>query len=176
MRSHRSQESLRSSLTQFNRPISRICFGLWFSCGLFFLTLFLFLAFEVMVPSCVFARSIATPWATGSGDVSFQSLVYGSSSAADVVRVMGNQPDEVIRGEQMFPVIENYYYYDADKSGSASIFVFENGLLVGLQMLTSGQQLVDMTYLLPSNGDRSLNQPMLGGYMPYYPVFPLTSW
>lgn len=119
------------------------------------------------------ARTIATPW---TPEVSFQSLVYGASSTADVVRVMGQPPDEMIKAEQMFPVVENLYYYDPDKSGAATVFVFENGLLVGLQLKTPGDQFVDLTYMLTNNDDRSLNSPMLGGYMPYYPYYPLTHW
>lgn len=132
--------------------------GLLFSCGLFFTS------------PIAEARSITTPW---TPETSFQNLVYGSSSSVDVVNVMGNPPDEIVRSEQMFPVVENFYYYD--KTGAATVFVFENGLLVGLQLKTPGNQYVDMTYFLANNGDRMLNLPMLQGFMPYYPYFPLTS-
>lgn len=119
------------------------------------------------------ARTIAAPW---TPEVSFQNLVYGASSTAEVVRVMGQPPDEVLKAEQMFPVVENFYYYDSAKTGAATVFVFENGLLVGLQLKTPGDQFVDLTYMLTNNNDRSLNSPMLGGYMPYYPYYPLTHW
>ncbi|MCE3234193.1 MAG: hypothetical protein K0Q50_373 [Vampirovibrio sp.] len=119
------------------------------------------------------ARTIATPW---TPEISFQSLVYGASSSADVVRVMGQPPDEVLKAEQMFPVVENFYYYDSAKSGAATVFVFEGGLLVGLQLKTPGDQFVDLTYMLTNNNDRALNSPLLGGYMPYYPYYPLTHW
>lgn len=130
------------------------------------------------------ARSVVTPWNGGSMDGAvgrpgyrnFQELVYGSSSQADVVRVMGMPPDEVVHAGQMFPVIENYYYYDEDKSGAATVFVFENNMLVGLQMKTAANQFVDMSYFLANNGDRQMNQFMLGGYMPYYPWFPIPTW
>jgi hypothetical protein len=161
MRSHRSQGNRRSSLTQF-KWILGICLCLLFLCDLFL--------FHAPL-AC--ALNSATPW---SPDASFQNLVYGSSSEGDVTRVMGKEPDEVVRGEQMFPVIENYYYYDENKSGAATVFVFENGMLVGLQMKTAGNQFVDLTYFLANNGDRYLNSPLLNGYMPYYPLYPLTSW
>ena len=119
------------------------------------------------------SRSAATPW---TSEMNFQSLVYGSSSTVDVVRVMGKQPDEIVRSEQMFPVIDNFYYYDEDKSGAATLFVFENGLLVGMHLKTAGNQLVDCTYFLTNNGDRMLNYPMLQNYSPYYSYFPLTYW
>jgi hypothetical protein len=120
-----------------------------------------------------FCRSAATPW---TSETNFQNLVYGSSSSVDVVRVMGQQPDEILRSEQMFPVVENFFYYDADKSGAATVFVFENGLLVGMHLKTAGNQYIDCTYFLTDNGDRQLNNPLLQNYSPYYSYFPLTYW
>lgn len=119
------------------------------------------------------ARTIAAPW---SNEIDFQSLVYGSASTADVVRVMGAPPDDIVRAEQMVPVIENFYYYDAEKTGAATVFVFENGLLAGLQYKTPGNQFIDLSYFLTDNGDRGLNMPMLGGYSPYFSRFPFVSW
>lgn len=154
------QENTRSMFTT-HIIRQKQCFCLLISCSLLF--------FQPPSP----ARTIDTPW---TPEVSFQSLIYGSSSTADVVRVMGQAPDEVVKATQMFPVVENFYYYDPQKTGSASVFVFENGFLVGFQLKTPGDQYVDLTYMLTNNNDRTLNYPMLGGYMPYYPYFPLTSW
>jgi hypothetical protein len=204
MRPRRSREnSKRSYLNHFKRVFVGLRFFLPFSGSLPvdsshrsgpsriepgkclpMLATLLLLALLIGFPVGADARSVVTPWNGGGldgavgrpGYRNFQELVYGGSSQADVVRVMGVPPDEVVHAGQMFPVIENYYYYDEDKSGAATVFVFENSLLVGLQMKTAANQFVDMTYFLANNGDRTLNQPMLGGYMQYYPWFPIPSW
>lgn len=121
------------------------------------------------------ARSAATPWTSEMG---FQNLVYGSSSTNDVVQVMGAPPDDILRSNSMFPPVENFFYYDEDKSGAATVFVFENGFLVGMHLKTPDNQLVDMTYFLINNGDRRLQNPMLGGVNPYFfnPRFYTTPW
>lgn len=138
------------------------------------LTALLFcIGFTLIRPPTSYSRSAATPW---TSEMSFQSLVYGGSSTVDVVRVMGQQPDEIVRSEQMFPVVENFYYYDENKSGAATVFVFENGLLAGMHLKTAGNQFIDCTYFLTNNGDRMLNNPMLQNYSPYYSYFPLTYW
>jgi hypothetical protein len=120
------------------------------------------------------ARSNFAPWLP-SNQQDFGSLVCGASTPADVQRVAG-PPDEVVHSEQMFPVIENYYYYDAEGSGSASIFVFQNGLLVGLHYKSPDNQLVDLTYFLTNNGDMALNRQLNAGYAGYYPTFPFYQW
>lgn len=112
----------------------------------------------------------ATPW---SPERSFQNLVYGSSSFNDVTMVLGRPPDEIVRSQQMYPPIVNFYYFDENKSGAATVFVFENGFLVGMQYKSPENQYVDMTYFLRNNGDRSLNLPYVAGYQNYYPYFPL---
>ena len=117
-----------------------------------------------------YALQNATPWTT---EKSFQNLTYGMSSFNDVQSVIGKPPDEVLSSGQMYPVITNYIYYDENKTGAASVFVFENGFLVGLQYRSPDNQYVDFTYCLQNNGDRRLNSPYLAGYMPYYPYFPL---
>lgn len=109
-----------------------------------------------------------TPW---TPEPSFQNLVYGGSSGPDVIRVMGEQPDQIVYGQQMYPVLENYYYYD--KTGAATVFVFENGLLVGMHYKSPSNQMIDLTSLLTNNGDRRLNAPLLQGYQSYYPYFDL---
>jgi hypothetical protein len=119
----------------------------------------------ISIPAEVQARTGATPW---SSEVNFQSLVYGSSTTNDVVRALGRPADEIVRYEQMYPTIENLYYYDEDKSGAATVFVFESGFLVGMQLKTANNQLVDLTYFLTDNGDRRLLNPIMGGYTPYY--------
>jgi hypothetical protein len=120
------------------------------------------------------AHSAFAPWAP-SNQQNFGSLVYGSSTPLDVQRVAG-PPDEVVHSEQMFPVIENYYYYDTEGSGSASIFVFQNGFLVGLHYKSPNDQLVDMTSFLTSNGDVQLNRQLNAGYAGYYTNFPFYQW
>lgn len=121
------------------------------------------------------ALQSVTPWSSAK---TFQNLTYGSSSYQDVVSAVGQPPDEVVRSEQMYPVIENFYYYDENKTGGATVFVFENGMLVGLQYKSPDNQFVDLSYFLQSNGDRSLHYSALGGYQAYYPYFPLyaTPW
>lgn len=100
----------------------------------------------------------------------FKDLRWGGSSMADVKRVIG-MPDEVLSGEQMYPVINNFVYYDTAGSGASTVFVFENGLLVGLHYRTPDKQLIDITYFLQNNGDYMLNNPLRAGYMGYYPDF-----
>jgi hypothetical protein len=131
----------------------------------FLLTLFVC---GIILP--VHALQNATPW---SAERSFQNLVYGSSSFNDVRMAMGKPPDEVVNSEQMFPPIVNFNYYDENKSGAATVFVFENGLLVGLQYKSADNQYIDLTYFLQNNGDRALNLPYTAGYFPYYPYFPM---
>jgi len=118
------------------------------------------------------ARSVTSPW---TSDLSFQDLVYGASSTVDVQRIMGEPPDEIVKTAQMFPVIENYYYYENGGTGAATVFVFENGLLVGLHYKSPQNQYMDLTSFLMNNGDRLLNSPMLGGFRGYFPLFPLYS-
>lgn len=161
MRYRTSRQAFRRNLAP-SRWLMKMLAGLMICGGVFSLSV-----------SDVLARSVATPWTDQMG---VQNLALGSSSTADVVRIMGAPPDDILRLEQMFPTIENFYYYDADKSGAATVFVFENSFLVGMQMRTAGGQFVDMTYMLPNNGDRRLMGPMLGGFMPYFPLFPIPSW
>jgi hypothetical protein len=123
-----------------------------------------------LVSSPAFALQNVTPWST---ERSLQNLVYGSSSFNDVTSAVGRQPDDIVRSQSMYPVITNFYYYDENKSGAATVFVFENGLLVGLQYKSPDNQFVDFTYCLQNNGDRRLNNPYLAGYQGYYPYFPL---
>lgn len=118
------------------------------------------------------ARSITTPW-NHTQEYTFQNLVYGSSTPWDVQRVMGRGPDEVVKAEYMYPVVENHNFYDEDGSGNASVFVFENGFLVGFHMRTKDSQLVDLTYFLMNNGDRRLNNAYNAGIWSYNPLFPL---
>lgn len=164
MRSHLPQESTGHNLALVTLNMIRIFACLLLSCGIF------------LFHASALAITGATPW---TNEHSFQELVYGSSSTVDVVRVMGSPPDDIVRSQQMFPPVENYYYYDENKTGAATVFVFEEGLLVGMQLKTAGNQYVDMSYFLANNGDRALNQPMLHGFYPYYPYFPIpsvTSW
>jgi hypothetical protein len=121
-----------------------------------------------VLPGDSIARTGATPWSPESG---MQSLVYGSSSQWDVTQAIGRQPDQIVRAEQMYPVVENSYYFDENGSGAATIFVFENGLLVGMHYKSPKNHMVDLTYCLANNGDRRLNWPMLAGYQGYYPYF-----
>jgi hypothetical protein len=118
------------------------------------------------------ALQSVTPWNAGSPS-NFQNLTCGSSTYNDVVSSVGRSPDEIIHSEQMYPLIENFYYFDDDKTGAATVFVFENGLLVGLQYKSAGNQFVDLTNFLQHNGDRALNYSALGGYQYYYPDFQL---
>lgn len=123
-----------------------------------------------MFPNLAEARNIATPW---TDSISFQNLVYGSSSFGDVQRIMGKAPDEVLRSEQMYPIVDNYYYYDEQGTGAATVFVFEDSFLVGLHYKSPENQFIDFTYFLTSNFDRNLNSPYLAGYQGYFPYFPL---
>jgi hypothetical protein len=132
------------------------------------------LIFPGVLVSPGWAHSVFAPWAP-SNQQDFGSLVCGSSTPLDVQRVAG-PPDEVVHSEQMFPVIENYYYYDNEGSGSASVFVFQNGLLVGLHYKSSNDQLIDMTSFLTNNGDTQLNRQLNAGYAGYYTNFPFYEW
>lgn len=118
------------------------------------------------------ARSAVTPW---TSEIDLQNLVYGASTPTDVQRILG-VPDDIIRAEQMYPVVENYYYYDPDGGGAATVFVFESNLLAGLLFKSRNHQFVDLTYFLPNNGDRQINQPILGEMRGYYPNLPLYTW
>lgn len=120
------------------------------------------------------ARSIVAPWDAAS-QTEFRSLVYASSTVPDVQRVCG-PPDDIVRSEQMYPVIENHYYYDENGTGAASVFVFENGILMGFHYKSPGNQLVDLTWLLPDNGDLRLTWPYRAGYYGYSPNFPMVGW
>lgn len=141
------------------------------------LTVVLTLGILLMLLSLVEAKSVYSPWNPSGysqlGVSGFENLVYGSSTASDVIGVMGRYPDDVLRAEQMFPVVENFYYYDEEGTGAASVFVFENGFLVGLHSRSPNNQFVDLTYFLPNNGDRFLNSPLTAGYLPYFHRFPL---
>ncbi len=130
--------------------------------------LVLSLGFLLIVPA--WALQNATPW---SAERSVQNLVYGSSSFNDVTMSLGRSPDEIVRSEQMYPPVVNFYYFDENKSGAATVFVFENGLLVGMQYKSPDNQYVDVSYFLQNNGDRQLNLPYAGGYQSYFPFFPL---
>lgn len=123
--------------------------------------------------SVVLAISASTPWTT---DVSFQSLVYGVSTPRDVQLVLGKIPDDVVKEEQMYPVREYNYFYDEKRTGAASVFVFENNMLMGLLYQSTDQQLVDVTWMLQSNGDRTLNNTIWGGTQGYYPNVPMYGW
>jgi hypothetical protein len=128
------------------------------------------LSAAAMLFSSAWAIQSVTPW---SPEKSVQNLVYGSSSYSDVTGALGRQPDEIVHSDQMYPVIDNFYYYDENKTGAATVFVFENGMLVGMQYKSPDNQYVDLTYFLQSNGDRNLHYSALGDYQSYYPYFPL---
>jgi hypothetical protein len=136
----------------------------------FFIMVALFSSGLILSPSSM-ARSVATPWTAES---TFQSLVYGASSPWEVQTVMGQPPDQVVKGEQMYPLIENYYYFEEGGTGAATLFVFENNRLVGLHFKSADNQLVDLTYFLINNGDRYIGNPAMGpnygenGFMPYF--------
>lgn len=136
----------------------------------FILTLALLSISVVSGISTAWAVQNVTPW---TNEKSFQNLTYGMSSYQDVISVVGHPPDEVLHSGQMYPVVTNFIYYDEKKTGAASVFVFENGFLVGLQYRSADNQFIDFTYCLQNNGDRSLNSGYLAGYMNYYPYFPL---
>lgn len=130
----------------------------------------LVLSLSFFVSSSCWALQNATPW---SPERSFQNLVLGSSSFNDVTMVLGRQPDEIVRSDQMYPPITNFYYFDDNKSGAATVFVFENGFLVSMQYKSPDNQYVDMTYFLQNNADRQLNLPYNAGYQSYYYYQPL---
>lgn len=120
-----------------------------------------------LVPPCQ-ASPLVTPWSTEAG---FQNLVYGSSTPWDVETAVGRPPDETVYAGQMYPVIVNHYYFDDSGSGAATVFVYENGFLVGMHYKTPGNQLMDLTYLLINKNDRYVNAPYLGGFRGYFPTF-----
>jgi hypothetical protein len=121
------------------------------------------------------AMQTGTPW---TPEKSYQNLTYGASSYNDVISIVGHPPDEIVNSGQMYPLVENFYYFDENKTGAATVFVFENGLLVGLQYKSPDNQYVDLSYVLQYNGDRTVNYAALGGYQAYFPYFPLygSSW
>lgn len=141
-----------------------------FSKALTSLMLVIGLVIALQVPAL--AVSHRTPW-DQTQENSYQNLVYGSSSPLDVQRVMGRPPDEVVKGDQMFPVIENHYYYGDDGTGAATIFVFENGFLVALNLKTADDQIVDLTYFLQNNGDYNFNSRYNAGFWGYNPIYQL---
>jgi hypothetical protein len=118
----------------------------------------------------VHARSISTPWTNEYGPA---NLIYGASTPWDVQNSVGRPPDDIKKTEQMYPVVENHYYFDEKGSGAATVFVFEASLLVGMHYRSPDDQWVDLTYFLTDTGDRALNNQMLGGYRSYFPWFPL---
>lgn len=132
-------------------------------------TLLVALLFFFTPPSAQ-GRTVATPWSEQTG---VQNLVVGSSTMGDVQRALGEAPSEILRSEQMYPVLENAYYYDESGNGAATVFVFENGMLVGMFYRSPDNQFADLTYFLTNNGDRLRNWPMLAGYRGYYPYFPM---
>lgn len=121
----------------------------------------------VLIPPCE-ARSAGTPW---SNEPNVQNLVYGSSSPLDVQQALGRMPDQTVSSGQMYPVVTNDYYFDENGTGAATVFVFENGFLVGLHYKSATNHFLDLTYLLINAGDRWLNSPFLQGYRAYYPNF-----
>ncbi len=114
------------------------------------------------------ARSTMTPWSNEGG---VANLVYGSSSPLDVQQALGRMPDQTVSSGQMYPVVTNDYYFDEKGSGAATVFVFENGFLVGMHYKSATNHFLDLTYLLINAGDRWLNSPFLQGYRAYYPNF-----
>jgi hypothetical protein len=117
------------------------------------------------------AVSVNTPWTTENG---LQNLVYGSSTPGDVHAILG-APNDIQHYEQMYPVLEEDYYYSEDKSGAASVFVFENNVLVGFYYKSPNNQVIDLSYFLPNNNDRSLTTPYLGQYSTFSPQYPFYS-
>lgn len=124
---------------------------------------------NLLLTASVQARSNATPW---TSEQTYQNLVYGASSTADVIQIMG-YPDEVVKQEQIFPVIENFYYYGDGGTGEATVVIFQNNLLAGLLYKTASSQYMDLTYMLPNNGDMALNSPILAKFRSYYPNLPM---
>ncbi len=118
------------------------------------------------------ARSAVTPW---TSQQTYQNLVYGATTPADLPNIIGAMPDEIERAPQMSPVIEYYFYYADGGSGEASIFVFQNNLLAGLLYKSADNQYTNLTYFLPSNGDMTINNQIMGNMMPFYTNFPLYS-
>jgi ABC-type phosphate transport system substrate-binding protein len=117
--------------------------------------------------------SNATPWTTEFG---FQNLTYGGSSIRDVERAMGRPGDEFLQSNQLYPAVQNLYYYEEGGTGAATVFVFENGLLVGMFYKSSENQLMDLTYFLIDNGDRQLNFPLNAGYQGFFPADQFFQW
>lgn len=123
------------------------------------------------------ARMTATPWDGAPMEGNFQNLVWGGSSTLDVAKVMGHPPDEVLKNNNMYPVIENHIFYEPGGTGNASVFVFENGLLAGLYYKSAQNRYMDLSYFLPNNGDRLMNiRAYDAGYQSYYPNFGFNSF
>ncbi len=122
-----------------------------------------------------FSFSFSDPNSNSAMTFGFKDLRYGGSSGPDVQRILG-APDEIVHSQQMYPVVENYYYYADSGSGAATVFVFENGLLVGMHYKSPDNQYVDLTYFLIDNGDRLLNFPLNAGYQGYFPFFNHYTW
>jgi hypothetical protein len=132
--------------------------------------LLFFLAWGAVAPAA-YSYSAATPW---TQSMSMQSLVYGSTTPNQLRLIMGRMADDIVRSEQMYPVIENHYYYDDNKSGAATVFVFENNFLAGLHYKSPKNQWMDLTYILPNMGDRQMNVRSFGAqHFDYFPFFPL---
>ena len=98
----------------------------------------------------------------------FSQLRIGGSTPGELLGIMGS-PDEVVSSTQMYPVVDNYYYYDHNGSGAATVFVFENGFLVNMLLKSPNNQLMDLSFFLTNNGDRRLTTPYLGGYRSFFP-------
>lgn len=111
--------------------------------------------------------SNVTPWRPGQTD--FQNLVYGSSSMLDVQAAIGRPADEFVQSTEMYPVIQNMVYYEEGGTGAASVFVLENGLLVGLFYKSPTDQYLDFTFVLTDNGSRAFNYPLNAGYQGFFP-------
>ena len=135
----------------------------------FHLTIFSILLF--LLGCCLPSWSVSnvTPW--NPAEFGYQNLVYGASSVVDIQRSVGRPADEFVdTAGTMYPIIQNMVYYDEAGSGSASVFVLENGLLAGLFYKSANNQYIDLTFLLTDNGDRRLNQGLNGGYQGFFPA------
>jgi hypothetical protein len=132
----------------------------------------------LVIPGSGYARSNVTPWASDSQG--FQNLVIGASSGADIQAVMGVPPDEIIKSEIMYPVIENYFYYEEGGSGAATVFILQGGLLAGLSYKSASNQMMDLSYFLQNNNDRlygmQYNPAGYSGYFPSYPLYGIRNW
>ncbi len=149
-------------LLQIQRPFSRLKAFLG-------LGIFILLLLASPMPT-VEARSAFSPWEFDQG---LQNLVYGATTGADLVRIMGEPPDDIVRDEQMYPLIENHYYFDEGGTGAATVFVFQNNFLVGLLYKSPSNQFVDLTSFLPNNGDSRINNQIMGGFRGFFPNYPV---